>query len=126
MTAPLGRRVGMFDARHLGPFVIIAFNTPTLRRLCEENSVAVAKFGDQVGAGLRGRLADLRAAATITDLLVGSPRTGGPTNRELTLDVAPGVSSLWVANHTRPRVDDAGMVDWSRTTYVQLMKIEVI
>lgn len=105
--------------------MIIAFNTPTLRRLCEDNSVAVAKFGEQVGAGLRGRLADLRAAATIADLIVGRPRTGGPINGELTLDLAPGASSLWIANHTKPRVDHAGMVDWTQTTYVQLMKIEV-
>lgn len=106
--------------------MIIAFNTLTLRRLCEDNSAAVARFGEQVGAGLRGRLADVRAAATIADLLVGRPRTGGPSNRELTLDLASGASSLWIANHTKPRVDDAGMIDWSRTTYVQLMKIEVI
>lgn len=120
------RRVGMFNARHLEASVIIAFNTPTLRRLCEDNSVAVARFGEQVGASLRGRLADLRAAGTIADLLVGRPRTRGPINRELTLDLAAGASSLWIANHTKPRVDDAGMVDWSQTTYVQLMKIVVI
>lgn len=126
MTAFSPRRVAMFDSRHLEPSVIIAFRTLTLRRLCEDNSVAVAKFGEQIGAGLRGRVADLRAAGTIADLVVGTPRTGGPTNRELTLDLAIGASTLWIANHTKPRVDDAGMVDWSRTTYVQLIEIEVI
>ncbi len=106
--------------------MIIAFKTPTLRRLCEDNSVAIAEFGEHVGAGLRGRVADLRAAETIADLVVGSPRTGGPFNCELTLDLALGASTLWIANHTEPRLDHAGMVDWSRTTYIQLMKIEVI
>jgi hypothetical protein len=70
-------------------------------------------------------VADLRAAGTIADLVVVHPRTGGPANRELTLDLAIGACSLWIANHTKPRVDDAGMIDWSRTTYVQLMRIEV-
>lgn len=106
--------------------MIIAFKTLTLRRLCEDDAVAVAKYGVGPAAGLRGRIADLRAAGTIADLLVGNPRVGGASGGFLTLNLFTGTLSTWAANHPIPRTNASGMVDWTRTTRIQLIKIEVV
>lgn len=54
--------------------MIVAFETVKLRRVCEDKGVAIAQLGIEVAANLRERLADIRAASTTADLLVGRPR----------------------------------------------------
>lgn len=104
--------------------MIIAFQTEKLRRICEDDTVATAQLGALVAGALRERLADVRAASTIDELLVGSPRLSGAKGELLTLDLGTGARSVWTANHVPARINEDGLVDWTCTTRVQLTKIE--
>jgi hypothetical protein len=53
----------------------LAFESKALLTLCESESRACSELGADVAESLKHRLADLRAARTATDLLVGRPRT---------------------------------------------------
>jgi hypothetical protein len=105
--------------------MILAFETEELRTVCEDPDVAATLLSAAIASQLRGRLADLRAGTSISDLLVGNPRLGGTRSENLTIDLAPEVHMVWTANHvnTKTRVD--GHIDWSRVSRVRLLKIEV-
>ena len=52
----------------------LAFETMSLRTICESESDAKHELGQTVAESLKRRLADLRAATSITDLVAGRPR----------------------------------------------------
>ncbi len=104
--------------------MIVAFQTEKLRRVCEDESVMTAKLGTTVAALLRERLADIRAASTLDDLIVGRPRLSGDKLELLTIDLGPASQMTWTANHAPPRISQDGKMDWTRTTRIRLLKIE--
>lgn len=104
--------------------MIIAFETKRLRAICEDETVASKAFGPAAADALQQRLADLRAADTIHDLIVGNPVVSGPDQSTLTIALAGGVRTLWSPNHVNvPRRTD-GQVDWDRTRRIRLLAIE--
>lgn len=104
--------------------MIVAFQTEKLRKICEDDEVATEQLGAPVAAALRERIADLRAASRIDDLVVGRPRLSGHTGELLTLDLGPDARSVWTANHVPLRLNKDEHVDWTRTTRVRLITIE--
>lgn len=118
------RCVGIVTGRTPGTMMIIAFQTETLRRICEDDTVATAQLGAPVARALRERLSDVRAASTIEDLFVGRPRLSGPREELLTIDLGTDARSVWTANHVQLPVTEDGLVDWTRTTRVRLTSIE--
>lgn len=73
---------------------------------------------------MKRRLADLRAADSILDLVVGAPRFGASTPTQVTLRLADGYELVGVANHRYcPTVED-GAVDWARVRRLKVMAIE--
>jgi len=55
----------------LGKFVILSFSSRKLRRLCEHHEEQVAVHGEQAASIIKAALADLVAAKTLQDVLVG-------------------------------------------------------
>ena len=53
----------------------LAFNSRELRSICEHEPTAKDALGAEIAEALRRRLADLRAATSIADLIVGNPHT---------------------------------------------------
>jgi hypothetical protein len=106
--------------------MIIAFDSTQLRELCEDPSAADAYLGGDRAAILRDRLADIRAAATYRDLIVGDPRTGGESGRDLRISIGPEAALLLTANHLRLPRNDRGEVDWNRVSYVRVVKVELL
>ena len=53
----------------------LAFESRELRSICEQEPIANDVLGVVVAEVLRHRLADLRAATSIDDLVAGSPHT---------------------------------------------------
>lgn len=104
--------------------MIVAFQTETLRRICEDDTVATAQLGAPAASALRARLSDVRAASTIDDLFVGGPRLSGPMEELLTIDLGTHARSVWTANHVQLPMTEDGLVDWTRTTRVRLTSIE--
>lgn len=104
--------------------MILAFETETLRSVCEDESVASHRLGAEVAAELRARLADLRAATSTADLLVGAPRFTGPRLELLTIDLGQKSFMIWIANHVPPRHNLEGNVDWGAVIRIRLLEIE--
>lgn len=104
--------------------MIIAFGSTFIRAVCEDPGAADQHLGHEMGDTLRDRLADVRAAVTVEDLLVGQPSTGGPSRRELRIRLGQAGLLVLRANHRRLPLDPHGDVDWRRVSYVQVIGIE--
>lgn len=105
--------------------MIIAFGSTQLRAICEDPNAADAYLGTETAELLRARLADIRAAVTVEDLLVGDPTTGGEAGRELRIGIGQGAKLALRANHRRLPLAEDGRVDWCRVSYVQVMGIDL-
>lgn len=103
--------------------MIIAFETKRLRTICEDDAVAVKALGAPAAEALQQRLADLRAAESISELLVGSPRTSDTDGSTLTITLTASAHSIWAANHVSPPRDSSGRIDWDRTRRLRLLEI---
>lgn len=77
-----------------------------------------------VAEALQHRLADLRAAASISDLVAGSPRmeTHGDTER-LVIGLADNQEIVLEPNHRETPPNEAGTLDWSAVTRVKIVRI---
>lgn len=105
--------------------MILAFRTERLRSICENEDLAVADMGARPATTLRARLADLRAASSITDLPVGRPRVSGEHAELLTFELDAGVRMVWTANSpVNLRRTAQGNVDWDHTGRIQLLRFE--
>lgn len=103
--------------------MILAFDTEELRTICEDSDAAGSLLGEDVAAVLRVRLADLRAIDHIDDLLTGWTARAGQDDTLLEIELADGVAMTFVPNHNKPRVNDAGLVDWTRVRRIRLTQI---
>ena len=114
---------GTVTEHSLGTTMIVAFETETLRLMCEDPTVAVQKLGAPTAQALRERLSDVRAASSPADLFVGSPRFEGAKEEQLIIDLTPGIESVWEANHLRSRQTGDGLTDWTQVSRVRLISI---
>lgn len=103
--------------------MIIAFETRRLREICEDGAVAVTELGSPAAEALQQRLADLRAAESITDLVVGNPSTSGVGSAMLTIALTPTAYTIWSPNAVTPPRSADGHIDWTRTRRVRLLEI---
>lgn len=103
--------------------MIIAFETKRLREICEDDAVAINELGTSVAEALKQRLADVRAAESISDLIVGSPCPSGPDSSTLTISLNSSVRTVWSPNHVSPPRNSAGHIDWSRARRLLLREI---
>lgn len=104
--------------------MIVAFESKQLRTICEDPDVAVTRLGQEIAHRLRGRVADIRAATNVSDLLVGNPRLQGSSLELLVVDLGDEARMVWKANHVSPRTLPDGNTDWSQVSRVKLLKIE--
>ena len=103
----------------------IQFDTKELRDVCEQEAVAIDQLGMMAAETLKLRLADLRAAEAISDVLAGNPQQGQhdgmdcfrfSLNEESVLVLTP--------NHMKPRIDDAGGTDWPQVRRVRVVYLK--
>lgn len=103
----------------------ISFADKSLRSVCENSAKAEVAYGIEPAVRLQRRLADLRAATSVKDLVVGSytQKSEGLGN-ELTFDLGGGFT-MWIApNHmVRPELR-TGKTDWKRVRRIKVIKIE--
>ncbi len=105
----------------------LAFETKSLRTLCENADEAKAKYGETIATVLRHRLADLRAASIIKDLIVGQPRllNGYVMNDHMVVDLLDEYQLVFCANHpNNPVILITGHIDWSRVKRIKILGIE--
>ncbi len=102
----------------------LAFNSKLLRTICESESRAKHELGDAVAEMLKHRLADLRAATSVKDLMAGRPRTlrGTPLG-VMVVDLRKGYRLVFAANHARNPMKN-GDVDWEQVSRIKIIRIE--
>jgi hypothetical protein len=110
-----------------GEVMDIAFHSKALRDICESEEMLKTKFGEAVGEAIARRLADLRAAETIRDLVVGAPREVLSGKRAmLCIDLAGESSLLLRANHLKPPRNASGAISWAEVTRLKIMSIGAV
>jgi hypothetical protein len=92
----------------------LAFATRALRSLCEDTAVAQGELDGAVVEQLQARLADLRAADSVDDLVVGVRRPVDASATSVTLDLSQGYGIVCQVNHPTVPVDSDGNVAWAR------------
>ena len=103
----------------------IQFDTKELRDVCEQEAVAIDQLGVMAAGGLKLRLADLRAAEAISDVLAGNPQQGqhdGTDCFRFSLD--EGAVLVLTPNHSKPRLDDAGKTDWPQVRRIRVVSLK--
>jgi proteic killer suppression protein len=106
--------------------VILAFSTKALRSLCECQAKAERELGFRVAKKLRERLADIRAASNVTDLVAGRPREiEGGRLPNYVINLADGYRMVLCANHNKIPLTKSRRIDWSKVSRVRIHRIEV-
>jgi hypothetical protein len=101
----------------------LAFESQALRTICEDEDRAREELDPTVAEMLKHRLADLRAAKTPKDLLVGHPRVGDDSGW-MVVDLAGDSRIVFKANHVKNPVGKDGELDWSRVSRIKILRIE--
>lgn len=102
----------------------LAFETQSLRTACEEEKAAVNKFGGTLASELRARIADLRAADSVADLVAGSPTFTGGDEPSMTVLVSDSLELVFRPNHVNNPHNATGALDWSRVRRLKLVRIK--
>lgn len=103
--------------------MILAFRTQGLRAKCEDEVVAMAAYEPEVVERLKSRLADLRAAKSVFDLVAGRMQIS-PGGRSMRLSLSPAYELVCQANHGELPRNDRGAVDWAQISRIKIMAIE--
>lgn len=103
----------------------LAFETESLRTICESDAHARRELGSTVAELLKHRLADLRAATSPEDLIAGRPRVlDGTGGDHMALDLHDKYHIVFAVNHCDNPFDDTGSVDWSRVSRIKILRID--
>lgn len=105
----------------------LAFDSKSLRSVCENEEDAQDKLGPSVAETLKHRLADLRAAISIRDLLVGKPRIIKSTKfgQEIVIvELGDGYQLVFGANHPNNPILENGDINWAKVSRIKILQIE--
>ena len=103
----------------------LSFESRDLRAVCEFESEAQKELGARVAAVLKRRLADMRAATSIKDLVAGRPRElEGADGEFMVIDLSDGFWLVFAANHPRNSRTTSGELDWAKISRIKILKIE--
>lgn len=103
---------------------MISFRTIALRTICEIAGQAEREYGDEPARALRRRLADIRAAETAADLVVGRPRDLGDGTARMLIDLGDSHRLVFCANHPGTSGSGRQEPDWSKVRRVKILDIE--
>jgi hypothetical protein len=106
--------------------VNLAFATEELRDRCEIQVIGERAYGPEVARQLRERLASVREAENVFELLTGHPRPiPGGNGRCYEVFLPENFRMVICANHkVLPRIGGSDSVDWSKVTRVIVRSIE--
>ena len=102
----------------------LAFNDLSLRTICEDEAHAGNELGPNVAKALKRRLADLRAATSVKDLVVGRPRELAGTDKQMFIDVGDDHQLVFCANHPKNPLTGTGELDWLKVSRIKVLRIE--
>lgn len=105
-----------------------AFDNKELRAVCENRRKAETKFGAKVAQVLFDRLADVRAADSISDLFVGNPTVFDDLEgmHGLRIELTNNYVITFTPNHVEFPRDNKGHINWKTVTRLKIIKIEML
>jgi hypothetical protein len=96
-----------------------------LRALCDDESVAFQRLGTDAADALKHRLADIRAADSIDDVVAGRPQRGKYLDSDcIRFELAGSHQLTVVPNHAPPRNDAHGHTVWDKVRRVRVVALE--
>ena len=103
----------------------LAFDTRTLRNICEKEEEAIQKFGPNVAGALKHRLADLRAAISTNDIVAGSPYIvkEAQYSEYMVITLGQGYRMTFSANHPNNHITLDGNIDWLKVSRIKILQI---
>lgn len=102
----------------------IAFSEKADRLLCENGAIAERKLGTKVAEKLKRRLADLRAASSIKDIVAGKPRELLVMNLpQIAVELCDGYFLFFSANHNKNPLLPSGNIDWAHVSRIKILRI---
>ena len=103
----------------------IAFSNLSIRTICEDEAHAKKELDPEVAEVLKRRLADLRAARSVTDLATGQPHPlHGADNRHMAVELCNRHRLVICANHAKNPIAGTGELDWPKVTRIKILGIE--
>ena len=104
----------------------LAFESRSLRTICESESNAKCELGSTVAEVLKHRLADLRAATSVNDLVAGQPRERDGVNqqKEMVVELCDGYRIAFEANHRKNPMKETDILDWAKVSRIKILRIE--
>jgi hypothetical protein len=103
----------------------LAFETKLLRTICESEAHAKQELGPTVAEFLKHRLADLHAALSVMDIVVGQPRVLDNVSHEhMVVNLCDDYRLVFCANHPKNPLTGDGKLDWSRVRRIKIIRIE--
>lgn len=107
-----------------GDTLELAFDSKELRSICESEDYAKQQLSALVVEALKHRLADLRAAISIKDLIAGKIRPLDNADQRIIVDLCEGYQLIFCANHPRNPLLESGNLDWSRVSRIKILGIK--
>jgi proteic killer suppression protein len=105
----------------------IAFAERSDRQLCENEAIAERKLGDKVADKLKRRLADLRAATSVKDIVAGKPQVLlGKYKHQIAVELCDGYHLVFCANHNTNPLLKSDEIDWSCVSRIKILRIEIL
>ena len=102
----------------------LAFDSKELRSICESEEDAKQQLNSFVVESLKHRLADLRAAISIKDLVAGKIRPLDNSDQQMVADLSDGYQLIFCANHPKNPLLESGNLDWSRVSRIKILGIK--
>jgi hypothetical protein len=106
--------------------LILSFETEELRDICQYEEVGIAKYGEALAAMIITRIADLRAAKDLSDLLNWCSifKTPKDKNDTYVLKFMDGISLTLVSNHRRFTQQQVGEAALGTTWRIKIISID--
>lgn len=103
----------------------IAFHEKSNRQLCENETIAECKLGACVAGKLKRRLADLRAATNVKEIVAGRQHLiESGLQQRILLELSDGYYLTFCSNHKSPPLLASGEIDWSQVSRIKILRIE--
>jgi proteic killer suppression protein len=104
--------------------LVLSFENKELRKICEEDAEATCRLGNEAAALLQNRLADIFAAETINDILVGNPHKAGEHPFLFyVINLDKHIQLLFRANNIKHIYLKNGELDWAQINRIKLVNI---
>ena len=102
----------------------LAFDSEHLRSICENEAASETELGEDITRALRGRLADLSAATSVSDLPAGNPCISDVGDTEcLVIEITRDCQLICKANHIRNPLTVSGNLDWDQVSRIKVVHI---